>query len=277
TRVPHPGERGPILKVMRLLEQVAARVYPPAMEEKGAGLPTDQILGKVDGGTLEFYASKFARALGVENLNYYRARASSVEVLVETGDAPSLLLGPRLRAEPPREAAHAVARVLWYVADGVPLLGKLKGEVYDRLVLATIASVLDGEASRALAAKARADKTDLEHVRGKLGRKLLKEMRVAAEEALPLLGEDPRGAVRDWRKAVQMSADRAALLLTGDVPGAIRRALGGGAPAEIAAREPSRVAEIVRASAETLELIRFACSEEFFVLREALGFTGRAD
>lgn len=273
-RVPHPGERGSILRIMRMLEPVSMKLYPPTMEEKGAGLPTDQIVGKVDGGTIEFFASKFARALGIANLNYYRARASSVDVMVETGEVPSLLLGPRLRAEHPKEACHALARVLWYVADGLPLLGKLKGEVYDRLVLATIASVLDTAQAKRLADKARADDDALALLRRQLSRKQVKEMRALAADALEQLGEDPRGAVKAWRRTVQMSADRAALLLTGDVPGAIRRALGGGAPAEIAAREPSRVAEIVRASPETLELIRFACSEEFFVLREALGFTG---
>lgn len=273
-RIPHPGELNAILKIMRLLEPSSDKLYPPDLESKGAGLPTD-LIEKADKGTLPFFAHKFAKALGVESLMYYRARASSVDAMLESGKIPCLLLGPRLLAENPKEAAHSVARVLWYLADGVPLLGKLKGEVYDRLVLATIASVLENEDGKRLAAKARADESDLAHVRSKLGRKQLKEMKSLALQAVEILGEDPRAVVKQWRRYVQMSGERAALLLTGDVSGAIRRALGGGTPAEIAAREPSRVAEIVRASPETLELMRFACAEEFFVLREALGFTGQ--
>src|SRR5439155_12595873 len=132
------------------------------------------------------------------------ARASSVEIVLETGKIPGLLMGPRVLAEPGREAAHGVARTLWYLADGVPLLDKLKGEVYDRLVLATIATVLDSSESARLAEKARADAQDLSTVRNVLSRKQLKEMRALAEDALEQLGEDPRGAVRTWRRGVQM-------------------------------------------------------------------------
>lgn len=277
-RVPFPAERGPIVAIMRLLEAASDRLYPPNMEEKGATSADRIELGKTpDPGSLPALSAAYARALGIPKLSIYRARASSVDVSIEPGKTWALLLGPKVFAEPLRESAHQVARSLWFLANGVPLLAKLKPEVYDRLVLAAIASFLDTVESERLAEKAKAKKDDLALVRRAVPRREAKGVRELAPAAARLLGEDPRGAVRAWRRHLTMSADRAALLLTGDVPGTVRRALGGGVPAEIAAREPARVAEIIRGSAEAFEVIRFASSEEFFTLRETLGFTGRPE
>lgn len=274
-RVPYPGERHPILKMMRVLESAGERLYPPSLEEKGATSADRVDPAKTSRDALPGIAFAFAGALGVEKLIVYRARASTVEVIVETtAKGPVLLLGPKALAEPPREASHQVARALWFVANGLSLMAKLKPEIYDRLVLATIASFLEGDDAKILAKKAGAKEDDLALTRRALPRKKAAEIRPLASDAADSLGEDPRGAVRAWRMRAQLSADRAALLLTGDVGGAVRRALGGGQPAEIAAREPARVAEIVRASPEAFEILRFAASEDFLALREVMGFFG---
>lgn len=272
-RVPYPGERSPILKMMRILESAAERLYPPSLEEKGASSQDRVDPAKVDRGSLPGIALAYANALGIEKLTVYRARASTVEVLVETtSKGPALLLGPKMLSEPPREASHQVAKALWYVANGLSLMAKLKPEIYDRLVLATIASFLEGDDAKALAKKAGAKEDDLALTRRALPRKRAAEIRPLAAEAGESLGEDPRGVVKQWRMRAQLSGDRAALLLTGDVGGAVRRAIGGGQPAEIAAREPARVAEIVRGSPEAFEILRFATSEDFLSLREVLGY-----
>lgn len=272
-RVPYPGERGAILKMMRVLESAAERLYPPSLEEKGATAQDRVDPAKVSRDALPGIAFAFATALGIEKLTVYRARASTVEVIVETtSKGPVLLLGPRVLAEPPRDASHQVAKALWHVANGLSLMAKLKPEIYDRLVLATIASFLEGNDAKILAKKAGAKEGDLALTRRALPRKKATEIRPLASEAADLLGEDPRGSVKQWRMCAQLSADRAALLLTGDIGGSVRRAIGGGQPAEIAAREPARVAEIVRGSPEAFEMLRFASSEDFLALREVMGF-----
>jgi tetratricopeptide (TPR) repeat protein len=277
-KLPYPEEKGPILQIMRLLESASDRLYPPNLEEKGASSTDKLDPGKVpDPMSLPSTAFAFSRALGIPKLVIYRARASAVEVSIEPTRPPALLLGPGILAETAREAAHPVARALWYLAHGIPLLAKVKPEVYDRLVLAAIAAFLEPAASDRLADKAAAKKDDLLLVRRTIPRKKANEIKALAMEALGDLGDDPRAVVKTWRRRAQMGADRAALLLTGDVSGTVRRALGGGVPAEIAAREPARVAEIIRGSVETLELVRFGVSEEYFRMREALGFGGQGE
>src|SRR5206468_1160169 len=73
--------------------------------------------------------------------------------------------GPAVRGASAREGAHAVAKAVWLLADGIPLLAKLKPEVYDRLVLAAVAAFLDTHESQRLAEKAIAKKDDLALVR----------------------------------------------------------------------------------------------------------------
>ncbi len=276
TRIPHPSEKSPILQVMRLLETAQDRLYPPNLKEKGAESAdrVDASRQAADPGSLPAIAAAYARALGIGKLTIYRARAASVEVSVESERPWALLLGPKTLADSPREAAHPVARALWFLANGIPLLAKLKPDVYERLVLAAIAAFLGTKESEKLAEKAAAKKDDLQLVRSAMSRRKANELKEVAPAALAILGEDPRGVVRQWRRAASMSADRAALILTGDVAGSVRRALGGGVPAEIAARDPARVTEVLRGSTEAFELIRFAVGDDFYVLREALGFTG---
>lgn len=276
-RLPVRDEKGPLLDLMRLLEVASDRLYPPNLEEKGA-TSSDRIdVAKWEAGSLPVVADAYARALGIEKLTIFRARSTSVDVSIEPGKTWGLLLGPRVLAESVPVASHAVARALWFLANGVPLLAKLKPEFYERLVLATVATFLASKESAVLAEKAKAKKDDLDLVRRAMPRRKANEAREIAPEAARFLGDDPRGVVRVWRRQLFMSADRAALILTGDVPGSVRRALGGGIPAEIAAREPARVAEVVRASTEAHELIRFATGEDFFTLREAIGFTGNPE
>jgi hypothetical protein len=272
-RVAYPGERSPILKMMRILESASERLYPPSLEEKGAG-PQDRVdPAKTSRDALPGIALAYAAALGIEKITVYRARASTVEVIVETTPrGPALLLGPNVLADQPREASHQVARALWFVANGLSLMGKVKPEIYDRLVLATIASFLEGDDARILAKKAGAKEDDLALTRRALPRKMAQLIKPLAADAAEVLGDDPRGAVRQWRIRAQLSADRAAVLLTGDIGGSVRRALGGGQPAEIAAREPARVVEIIRGNPDAFELIRFAASEDFLMLREVMGY-----
>jgi tetratricopeptide (TPR) repeat protein len=82
------------------------------------------------------------------------------------------------------------------------------------------------------------------------------------------LGSTSWSSVR-WRSVVQHTGNRAGLLLCGDLKTAARLVLKNGAPARDLPAEELR--ELATTNEAFRELLRFAISEDYFVLREKLG------
>jgi hypothetical protein len=78
-----------------------------------------------------------------------------------------------------------------------------------------------------------------------------------------------------WRTVVNHTGNRAGLLLCGDLKTAARIVLSespaGGTASTLAALAPSEVRERALAYEPLRELLRFAISEDYFLLREKLG------
>ena len=82
------------------------------------------------------------------------------------------------------------------------------------------------------------------------------------------LGSTSWSSVR-WRSVVQHTGNRAGLLLCGDLKTAARLVLKNGAPARDLPPEDLRA--LAASNEELRELLRFAISEDYFILREKVG------
>jgi hypothetical protein len=82
------------------------------------------------------------------------------------------------------------------------------------------------------------------------------------------LGSTSWSSVR-WRSVVQHTGNRAGLLLCGDLKTAARLVLKNGAPARDLPGDELRA--LAKSNEALRELLRFAISEDYFVLREKLG------
>ena len=82
------------------------------------------------------------------------------------------------------------------------------------------------------------------------------------------LGSTSWSSVR-WRSVVQHTGNRAGLLLCGDLRTAARLVLKNGAPSRDLGTEELRA--LAKTNDELRELLRFAISEDYFVLREKIG------
>jgi hypothetical protein len=205
----HPAARGPLADVMRIIGDQLHKVFEPGLEGLG--------IGKGDRLKADHPQYKLAKSLcavfKVEKLDVYQAKVGA-HIAVENTDPLSMVVGVDVvRRYQAREQRFLFARAAYLLRNKMPIAHKLDTQRLGDLL---------GNAVRVVAPSFnRLGKPDPD-----MTKRLKKAMSGKAIKALEgVVGELERAKTLDvgvWLQASSWSADRAGLLLSGDIAAALR-------------------------------------------------------
>lgn len=241
-----PGDAGPLSALVEAAGDAMAEVAerPPARSDE-----------PLRGHALEPLLAEAATAFAAPGWELARGEAGRVEV--EPGTPWRVRVGPDIaRRTTLREQRFLAGRAAARLRTRSALAETLPPDVLGALVSAAIRCALPDAGVPAGDPRAQ-----------RLAKALGRRGRRAIEEAARALAGGPAPDLAAWRAAAAATADRAGLLLCGDVAAAVALLLRGGG------RKPPEGAAALAAAAarpDVLALLAFAATEAHFVLRQRL-------
>jgi tetratricopeptide (TPR) repeat protein len=244
-----PGDRGAVADVVAVAGDVLATILADPRETRGAPVRADHPFRRV--------LSELARSLGAGNFELYAAPLG--RLTVEPGNPAAVCVGADL--------AHRST-----IREQRFMLGRAAARLRTR---SGLAEAFTGDLADAVAAAVRLIVpaytglgTPPEDLERRLDKATPRKLRRALEEparSLALLRPAPD--LPAWRAAAAASADRAGLLLSGDVPTALDLMLRDGSGRKPA---PGDRLSALRARPEAQALLVFAASDAHLGLRQRL-------
>ncbi|HSP79068.1 MAG TPA: Adventurous gliding motility protein K, partial [Myxococcaceae bacterium] len=260
--VMHPAARGPLLEVMRAIGDQLSKLHPPQFELLGVDRKSDRL--KSDHAVFKAIRS-VAQVFGVEEFEVYQARRGLISL--ETTEPLAVCVGQDVvRKFNVREQKFLIARAVLGLLNKTAVLSKLsRGETAD----------LFGNSVRIFApqfsALGRTNEDMVRSYRRAYSRKALKALEPAALTLGPLEKVDLNGTV----EAFSYSADRAGLLVCGDVAAGLQLLLREDpnftASTRVENAEP--VLQALRERTDLQQLLTYALSEDYLRLRQRLGLS----
>jgi tetratricopeptide (TPR) repeat protein len=255
----HPGARGPLLEVLRAVGDQLEKVYPPSFDIVGVNPKADKL--KPDSAVFKAVRA-VAQVFGVEEFEAYQARRGLA--VLETTEPLSVCIGQDVvRRFNAREQKFLLGRAALGLLNKAAVLEKLsQGETAD----------LFGSSIRIHApqfsALGRRNEETVKQLRKAYSRKALK----ALEGPATALGDAQKVELAPWLDALDYSADRAGLLICGDVTVGLSMVLREDpnfAGARLDSSEP--VLQAVRDGERLRTLLAWSFTDDFFRLRQRLG------
>jgi hypothetical protein len=244
-----PGDRGPLADVVAITGDTLAGVLTDPRETRGAPVREDHPFRRA--------LADLARALGAGDHELYAAPLG--RLTVEPGDPAAVRVGADLAH---RSTLREQRFLLGRAAARLRTRSGLAEAFPERLAAAVTAAVRQWVPH--YAALGPADDELVRRVGKAMGRKV---RRALEEPARALARQRPPPDLVAWRAAAAATADRAGLVLCGDVPTAV----------ELLVRDetgkrptPEARAEAARACPAALALLAFAATEAHFTLRQKL-------
>ena len=258
TLVLHPAHRGPLGEVLRLIGADLYKLYPADLDALGLGrgdrLKPDHALGKP--------LRVICASLSLEKYEVYQGKRGAT-VTVENTDPQSVVIGPDVVRK------YQTTRDQRFLFASAALALRSRSLLALKLTAPELANLL-GAAIRSVSPNFdRLGVPDLElskRVRKALPGKILKELELMAPE----LSRSKLDASILAQGCV-LSADRAGLIYSGDIVGALTLMLRED-PAQAGARLDSHdaVKAAINTRTDVRELMAFAISDDFFRMRQKL-------
>jgi len=257
----HASARGPLLEVMRSVGDQLSKLYPQQFELLGVDRKNDKL--KPDHAVFKAVRA-VALVFGVEEFEVYQARRGLIGL--ETTEPLAVCVGQDVvRRFNAREQKFLIGRAILGLLNKTAILSKLsKGETAD----------LFGNSVRIFApqftALGRNNEEQVRQFRRAYSRKALKSLEPAALE----LGPQPRVELEPVMEGFGFSADRAGLLMCGDVSVGLTLVLREDPNfASMRLDNPEPLLQALRERADLKQLLSYALSDDFLRLRQRLGFT----
>jgi tetratricopeptide (TPR) repeat protein len=255
----HARARNPLLDVLLAIGDQLSKLYPPDLQALGADRRASRLKGDHP---LVSFARATADALGVEELEIYQSGRGTLTL--ETSDPLCLCVSAEVLQMSPREQRFVIGRGLMGLLN--------KSAIAHKLSAAELADLLAAAIRLYQPAFDRIGHPSAELSR-QLGKVCSRKSRKALEETARGLGEQTLD-VEATLRGLAHSADRAGMLVCGEVPVALGVALREDRSLDTAGIEKATTEQIiaaVRRRPELEELVGFALSDEHFSLREKSG------
>ncbi|HYO56163.1 Adventurous gliding motility protein K, partial [Archangium sp.] len=255
----HPSARGPLLEVLRAVGDQLSRLHPPQLELLGVDRKTDKL--KPDQAVFKAVRA-VTQVFGVEEFEVYQARRGLIGL--ETTEPLSMCVGQDVvRRYNAREQKFLFGRAALGLLNKTAVLSKLsRGETAD----------LFGNSVRISApqftALGRNNEEMVKQYRRAYSRKALKALEPAALE----LGPQSRVELEPVLEGLAFSADRAGMLMCGDVSVGLTLVLREDpdfATARLDNTEP--LVRALRERADLRQLLSYVLSDDFLRLRQRVG------
>jgi cellulose synthase operon protein C len=254
----HPGARGSLLEVLRAIGDQHSKLHPPQFEMLGVDRKADKL--KPD--TAVFKAIRaVAQVFGVEDFEVYQARRGLMTL--ETTEPLSVCVGHDVvRKFNAREQKFLIGRAVLGLLNKTAVISKLsQGETVD----------LFGNSIRIHApqftALGRKNDEMTKQLRKAYSRKALK----ALEAPALALADSTKVNVQGLVQALSLSADRAGMLMCGDVAvglGLVLREDPAMAGSRVDSADP--VFAALKQRDDLRDLLAFTLSDDYFRLRQRL-------
>ncbi len=254
----HPAARHPLADVLRIIGDQLHKVYEPGLDDLGVTksdrLKSDNPLYKL--------AKSMCAVFGVEKLEVYQGKRGA-QITLENTDPLSMVVGPDMvRRYQAREQRFLFARAAFHLRNKMPIAYR-----FDNTRLADLL----GNAIRVVVpdfnrlGKPDADLT--KRLRKAMSGKAIRALEQVAPELLSAKNLD----ISAWMQAAGWSADRAGLLLSGDIASALQvllredPALGG-----MRLDTTDQILTAMRKRRDMFELVAFVTSDDHYKLRSRL-------
>ncbi len=260
----HPAERGIVRDILSIIGAHLTKLYPADLSRHGVGKgdrarPDDPLRSLSDG---------MVANLGELEYEIYRSTQPTHLVAIENTAPPALVVGEGLvKRTQVKEQRFALGRALKRILDGSHLAVQIGADELARLIAAAVAPLHPNAPVATFPSEMAPD------LPKRLQKALPRRQRKALEELLkqraPDLARVPDYAA--YLRGVEHSANRAGLALSNDLANAIMH-LSREIP-ELESKRFNSTEEIAGALARQpslCELLRFAVSEEYFILRGRL-------
>lgn len=254
----HPSARGPLSDVMRIIGDQLHKVFEPGLDDLG--------IGKGDRLKADHPQFKLAKGLcanfKVEKLEVYQAKVGA-HIALENTDPLSMIVGVDVvRRYQAREQRFLFARAAYQLRNKMPIAYKLDTQRLTDLL---------GNAIRVAAPGfnrlGKPDPDMSKRLRKAMSGKAIK----ALEAVIPEIERAKTLDVAAWLQAASWSADRAGLLLSGDIAASLVVRLKedvGAAGQRLDTTD--QLLNAVRRRRDLYELLAFVTSDDFFKLRVRL-------
>lgn len=242
-----PGDRGPFGDVVAVAGDAIAAAIGDAPAARGSPLPADDAFRRM--------LSELAGEWAAPELELYPGATGRIDV--EPGAPWAVLVGSdiaRKTTTTAREQRFLLGRVMMRLRSRSCLAQILPAPALARWVAAAVRSVVPAHPGEDVLAR-------------RLAKAMSRRARRALERPARALAKGVATNVDGWAAAAAATADRAGLVLCGDVPTALHAIL------RTAAGEPVEgpaAAAAARTRPDALALLVFAASEEHFALRQRL-------
>ncbi len=249
---------GPVPAILSLLAREAGSIFVQAPKDLGLNPARDEIDLATSGLVLANGIKYAARSLGIEGVRLFRVVGSPMRLGFANTDPPSLVAGEETYQDRPR-------RELWYVAARAvsyyrPELRLARLMPHDQLQAVFQAACCVGSPAFVPTAEPRM----VQRMRGTIERVLRERGKLPVLERLAeeYAATARPGDVRAHMDAVELTSNRAGALLSGDLQVARRLVL----------EEKAQVSKL-QDEAKVRDLVQFCLSEDWAVLRDALGLS----
>jgi hypothetical protein len=257
----HPAARNPLADVMRAIGDQLTKFFAPQFDSWGVDRKNDRL--KPDHAIFKAVRA-VAQVFGVEEFDVYQAKRGLVTV--ETTEPMGVFVGQEVvRRFNAREQKFLIGRGAMSLFDKTPSLRRMSaGETAD----------LFGNSVRIhqqlFEGIGRRNEEQAKALRKAYSRKALKLL----EEPAMAVANTPGLDVNSTVDALTLSADRAGLLVAGDVAAALSLLVRDDlSPVAVRTETADAIAATVHARRDVRELIGFALSDDFFRLRQRIGLS----
>ena len=249
---------GPVTGILSLLARDAAALFTQSPKDLGLNPARDEVDLATSGLVLANGIKYASRALGIEGVRLFRVAGSPMRLGFANTDPPALVAGEETYQDRPRKE-------LWYVAARTVSFCRPELRLARLMPHDQLEAVFQAACSVGLPAfEGTSDPKAVQKLAGSIERVLGErgKLPVLARLAQEYGAVARSGDVRAHMDAVELTANRAGALLAGDLQVARRLVL----------EEKAQVSKL-QDDAKVRDLARFCLSEDWAILREALGLS----
>jgi tetratricopeptide (TPR) repeat protein len=260
--VRHPLERHPATGLLASLAEVLPRLHPVNIEERGVSR-AERLPQRAED-PLRTVIQRLTTLFGIEDhFEIFVTRAGITQVEIEPTFPASLLVPMALTVSAPRqELVLQLARALGRLRAGSYLAGRLSARELGIVLAASLRSRY-ADYGRGLASE-----EVLDELAQKVARQLPRRHRRAFERGVVGVAEAGPLDVNRWRLAMSYTAQRAAVVGSGDVLGCLDSIISSERRLTLAATaSPGELLDAARTFPEFTELVAFVLGDDYVQLR----------
>ncbi len=206
-------QRDLVAELLAASTECMTKLFPPDLERWG--LASRDRLTSRSGHPLRVVADRIATVFGAPEFDLYVHRAQSVNVSVELAETPALMVPAHLVPNAESAQVFLLARAIANVARKHHAVLRLGPAELELALAGIVRSVVPGYGAGL------GDATYLDNLARQVSRVISRRERRSVEELAPLYAAAPRADFSAWRNRVLLTARRAALVLSDDLPNAV--------------------------------------------------------